>query len=220
MHAIGFLLMGLSGLGLVAGGGLALYGLRTGRPTLIKNVALFALGWAALYLIVLVSTSLASQETTLSLNERKAFCGFYLDCHLGVSVDGIEQATHIGEGTAAIQAEGIFYLITVRVNNDGVQAQLPLRNPQATLIDTHGTTYNRALDAERMLATTTGVPMAFARAVVAGDSYTKTIVFDVPRTIKSPKLLLTTGDSLERFLELFLIGDEHSLFHQKTVFTI
>ena len=217
MQAIGFLLMGLSGLGLVAGGAFVLFALRTDRIELAKYTGMFALGWSALYLVVLTGTSLTSQEKVLDLHERKAFCGFYLDCHLGVSVEDVQRVVHVGEGPEAVQADGIFYLITVRVNNDGVEARLPLRNPKATLTDAYSATYTRSLKAERALAREENVPMAFTRSVAAGHSYTKTLVFDVPADVRTPKLLITTGIALDRFIELFLIGDEDSLFHRKTV---
>ena len=220
MQAIGFLLMGLSGLGLVAGGALVLYAVRTDRMNLAKYVGMFALGWAALYLVVLTGASLASQEKVLDLKERKAFCGFYLDCHLGVSVEEVQRVPHVGERAEQVQADGVFYLITVRVNNDGVQARLPLRNPKATLIDAYGVTYTRSLEAERALAEQEGVPMAFTRSVSAGHSYTKTLVFDVPPGVRAPKLLVTQGMVVDRFIERFLIGDEDSLFHRKTVFAV
>ena len=220
MQAIGFLLMGLSGLGLVAGGGLGLYALRTQRPMLIKNTGMFALGWAALYLVVLGSTSLLSQETVLNLDERKAFCGFYLDCHLGVSVEAVQRVGHLGKGAAQVQADGVFYLITVRVSSDALGAKMTLEHPKATLIDARGGAYERSLEAEQALAASEGVPVAFVRRVIAGDSYTKTLVFDVPPTVTSPTLHITKGATLERLMELFLIGDEDSLFHRKTVFAL
>ena len=220
MQGIGLLLMGLSGLGLVAGGALVLYALRTHRLYLAKQVGTFALGWAALYLVVLTSTSLTSQDKLLDLKERKAFCGFYLDCHLSASVEAVQRVLHVGQGTEQVQAGGVFYLITVRVNNDGLQARLPLRNPKATLTDAYGVTYTRSLEAEQALAEAEGMPMAFPRSVSAGHSYTKTLVFDVPSAVRAPKLLVTQGMVLDRFIERFLIGDEDSFFHRKTVFAI
>lgn len=220
MQAIGMLLMGLSGLGLVGGGALVLYAVRTDRLDLAKYVGLFALGWAALYLVVLAGASLTSQETVLGLKERKAFCGFYLDCHVGISVEDVQRVARLGEGAGQVQADGVFYLITVRVSSDAVRAKLPLVNPKATLIDDAGATYGRSLDAERLLAAAEGVPVDFAQSVSAGDSYTKTLVFDVPSGVRAPTLLITEGVVLERLIELFLIGDEDSLFHRKTVFAV
>jgi hypothetical protein len=222
MQAIGFLLMGLSGLGLVGGGALVFYAVRTDRIDLAKYVGLFALGWAALYLVVLAGASLTSQETVLGLKERKAFCGFYLDCHVGVSVEDVQRVAHLGEGAGRVQADGVFYLVTVRVSSDAVNPSisLSLKNPKATLVDDAGATYGRSLDAERVLAEAKGVPVAFARSVSAGDSYAKTLVFDVPSDVRAPKLLVTQGVALDRLIELFLIGDEDSLFHRKTVFAV
>ncbi|MFB3133439.1 MAG: hypothetical protein ACE10K_13050 [Rhodothermales bacterium] len=159
MQGIGFLLMGLSGLGLVAGGALVLYALRTDRLDLAKQVGTFALGWAALYLVVLTGASLTSQEKVLDLKERKAFCGFYLDCHLGVSVEEVQRVSHVGEDAEQVQADGVFYLITVRVSSDAVRAKMTLEHPKATLIDARGATYERSLEAEQALAASEGVPV-------------------------------------------------------------
>jgi len=212
--------MGLSGLGLLAGGVLTLYALRTERPALIKNTGLFALGWMTLYFVVLVGTSLTSEETVLSLKERKAFCGFYLDCHLGVSVEDVQRVMHVGEGAAQVQSRGVFYVVTVLVSSDAVLARLGLENPEARLIGARGRTGARSLKAEQALTAAEGVPTAFARRLDAGQSYTTTLVFDVSPDVTSPRLLITKGVAFERFMELFLIGDEDSLLHRKTVFAL
>ena len=38
------------------------------------------------YLALLLAASLTSHEKVLGLNQEKDFCGFYLDCHLSLSV--------------------------------------------------------------------------------------------------------------------------------------
>ena len=51
----------------------------------------------------------------------------------------------------------------------------------------------------------------------AGDYSTK-LVFDLPADVASPKLHVHEGTWIARLSEMFLIGDEDSLFHKKTLF--
>ncbi|GEM_PF-6615006 len=63
-----------------------------------------------------------------------------------------------------------------------------------------------------------GVP--FEQPVGPAGFYTKDIVFDLPSDIQNPRLLVTQGIWVERLIEFFLIGDEDSLFHRRTMFRL
>ena len=56
------------------------------------------LGYGALLGLV----SLTSVERTLEPGARYSFCGFYLDCHLGVSIEGARAETAARAGVAAL----------------------------------------------------------------------------------------------------------------------
>jgi hypothetical protein len=56
--------------------------------------------------------------------------------------------------------------------------------------------------------------------VAAGEAFTTTLVFDLPPGVEHPRLVLTEGPPAERAPELFLIGDEDSFLHRKTVFAL
>lgn len=45
-------------------------------------------------------------------------------------------------------------------------------------------------------------------------------MFDLPADVRSPRLHVYEGDLLARLSELFLIGDEDSLLHTRTVFDL
>jgi hypothetical protein len=49
-----------------------------------------------------------------------------------------------------------------------------------------------------------------------GESYSTTLVFDLPADIKNPTLLIHEGE----FLTHFVIGHENSFLHKKTRFQI
>lgn len=56
--------------------------------------------WLVFYTTTLLGVSLASSEKTLRLHEAKAFCGFYIDCHMHASVTDVQTAKQIGDKTA------------------------------------------------------------------------------------------------------------------------
>ena len=63
----------------------------TGKTWLTKFV-FGAVGiWFLFYGAMLLGFSLMSKEANLSLNEPKAFCGFYLDCHVHTAVANLRR---------------------------------------------------------------------------------------------------------------------------------
>ena len=49
-----------------------------------------------------------------------------------------------------------------------------------------------------------------------GESYTTTVVFDLPPDVKNPTLLINEGE----WITQLVIGHENSLLHQKTKFQL
>lgn len=184
----------------------------TGRTWLRNFAAGGAAIWLAVYASMLVVTSLNSTERLLGLNQPKAFCGLYLDCHMHAEVTGVRTARTIGARTAI----GIFYVISVKVFSNARAATLGLASVDAGVVDLDGRRYARDEMAEAELAPQPG----FETPVRPGESFTKEIVFDLPPGVRSPMLDLREGSALERTFETLLIGDEDSLFHQRAYFYV
>jgi hypothetical protein len=166
--------------------------------------------WLSIYFVLLFFTSFTSKEKTLALNEPKEFCGFYLDCHLHAVVTNVRQTKTVNQKTA----EGNFYIVTVKVFSNAKQATLGLTAPRVRVVDATGKTFERSTDAEQELA---GNSIKFDKQVgPQGDYFVKEIVFDLPNDMKNPKLEFTEGYAIDRVLEMFLIGDEDSMFHKPT----
>lgn len=177
--------------------------------------------WMSLYFALLFFTSFTSKEKVLAFNEPKEFCGFYLDCHLHAAVTNVRQTKTIGEGTNQKRAQGMFYVVTVKVFSDAKRATLGLLMPRARVFDATGKVFERSAEAEQALEATTGNATAFDKRVGPQDDYfTKEIVFDLPDDAKSPKLDLTEGYAIDRVIEFFLIGDEDSMFHKRVRFSL
>lgn len=173
-----------------------------------------ALAWVALYGAGVIVISLASHETVLPAGETKRFCGFYFDCHLGVAV----RQDVVAPVIAGRAASGTWHVVTLEFSSDARRETLTPYDLQILIVDAHGTRYRRDLAAESNLPG--GRPEGIARPIAAGDSYTVPVVFDLPRDIDTPRLLVAEGLGVDRVIEGVLIGDEDSYLHRKTLLAL
>lgn len=165
--------------------------------------------WLVFYTTTLLGVSLASREKTLRLNEAKAFCGFYLDCHMHASVSDVRAAKQIGDKTA----QGIFYIVTVKISSDARRAIIGLLDPQFEVIDEQGRTFQPIEDS-------TVYDNPFERKVPAGGTFEDKVVFDLPADIKNPRLDAAEGIGIDKIIESVLIGDEDSILHKRVRFKL
>lgn len=192
--------------------GLALVHALMTRHTL-RAIAVTGAGtlWAGLYAATLLVTSARSHEVILPAGDTKWFCGFYLDCHLGVAAVRLVTAPQLG----TVRASGTFHVLTLRVRSSARRATLQPHDLRIVLVDAHGRHFVRSTAAEAMLAG----PNAglLERPLGPGDSYTVDVVFDLPNDAREPRLLVTEGPAMERVVERILVGDEDSFLHQPTL---
>ncbi len=197
--------VGLTGLAGVA----FLWSLGAGRFVRAVRIA----GSGALVLALYGSTWLWSARTlperTLAPGESKYFCE--IDCHLAYTVQAVERVTTLGEGAAAVNAEGVFLVVTVRTWFDertisarrGVERPLRPGLRDVRVVDGTGRSWQTSLAGQKGLRGST-VP-AF-QPIRPGESFDSQYVFDVPADIESPRLLVT-----DRFpLSALLIGHENA----------
>jgi hypothetical protein len=179
-------------------------------------LAKFTLGgvvvWFGLYGAMLIGCSLTSTERTLVFNEPKAFCGFYLDCHLQAAVHGVRTAKTLGSRTA----NGEYYIVNVKVFNDARRAVLGLLTVDAHVVDGVGKEYSRDISAESQ-----NVPQPeFEKRVGPGEGFEKEIVFDLPANVPAPRLDICDGYGIDHVIEAVLVDDEDSVFHRRNYFDI
>jgi hypothetical protein len=218
MRFPGVLLLALTVLGLLAAGVTTILATVRGRTRVARSIVLVASAWVAAYATLLVVTSIASRERTLALGETKRFCGFYLDCHVGVAVERVDTMARVGEPGDEIEAGGTFYIVTLRVSSDALRVPLHLERPRAVILDAEGFRHERSLDAEQRLARAQLAELE--QPVNAGDSFSRAIVIDVPRGARNPRLHVTMGGPLDRAVELAIIGDEDALLHARTLHSL
>ncbi len=210
-----FLLLLLIG-GLAGGEILAQLLVRAGRPEAGRVLRLVMLAGVAAYGGALLFASLTSRERILVRGETLRFCGFYLDCHLGIAVEDVEQLDQLG----TLPAAGVYHLVTLRVSSNARRATLHLGRPEFRVLDQAGRRHAPSLHAEQALAAVAGDPGPVVRPVPAGGAYTIRLVFDLPRDAAGLRLLATDASGVDRLLEGLLIGDDDSLLHQPTTLAL
>jgi hypothetical protein len=171
--------------------------------------------WFILYAIALLGFSFVSVERVLALNESKAFCGFYLDCHLHASVTEVRTAKIIGSQTA----QGTFLIAKIKVFSDARNPNIAfgLIEPIAQVEDEGPRIYSRRLEAEHELPS---AQIQLNQDIKGKETIEKEVVFDITEPTNKFKLSITEGFGIDKLIEAILVDDEDSIFHQPTVFGI
>ncbi len=187
---------------------------RFARGTLLAGAGS---GVALLYAGALLVSSLASRERLLAIGETKRFCGFYLDCHLGVAVESVATVPAVD----GVRAEGTFHVVRLRVSSNAKRATLRPGRLEVVLVDLGERRLRRSSAGEAALARARGAATAgLERALPPGGSYTVDLVFDVPDGSVAPRLLVREGIGLDRLIESVLIGDEDAILHKPTLLAL
>jgi len=170
----------------------------------------------ASYLALLVAFSLASRERTLPPGGWKYFCE--VDCHIGYSVAGMQTAAAIGPELQPVTARGEFVIVGLKVWFDESTISPTRGNGSLTpnvrrvvLVDDAGRSYGESSSGDAAFARAHGEQQPLSEPLRLGESFTRQIVFDVPRDARSLRLLITEDDPQSHLL----VGHENSPFHKK-----
>lgn len=198
-----------------------IYGLTTRKRRLARLalVALAVVGGA--YTAALVGFSLASSEQVLARGNEKHFCE--IDCHLAYSITEVRDSKTLGEGEHQISAAGIFRLVTIKtrfdqetIGRDRGDSLLYPNSRSVSISDANGHEYLPVSAAHDSLETSHAAGTAMTIPLRPGESYSTTVVFDLPPNINNPTLFLREGETLTHFV----IGHENSPLHKKVRFLL
>jgi len=210
-------------LALTAAAIMAFVAWRKGRIGAARAIVVGATMLGLAYAGGVVVASAASTERVLPAGETKWFCGFYLDCHLGMSIERTETAVSIPGPSGELKASGLFHIVTLKLHNNArnPEVDMTLYEPIARAVDAAGREYPRSSAAEMALAKNPGraQPLPIVTKVTHEPALA-TIVFDIPSDAESPRLEVRQGWILDRAIARGLIADENSIFHRKTLLSL
>jgi hypothetical protein len=186
-----------------------------------KLVLVAAAMIAATYIGVLLIFSFKSNEQALARGQEKHFCE--IDCHLAYSIVDVKDSKTLGAPSQQATATGTFRSVTIRTRfdentispNRGDGLLYP-NSRVLTLIDDQGRKYLPSPEGQRVLEQNNAAGTALSAPLRPGESYTTTVVFDLPADARNPSLLINEGE----WLTHFVIGHENSPFHKLTKFQL
>lgn len=168
------------------------------------------------YLALLVAFSLASSEKTLPPGGWKYFCE--VDCHIGYAVAGARTVAAIGPELQPISARGQFVIVGLKVwfnentisptRGNGPLTPSPRR---VVLVDESGRAYEESSKGDAALWHAQGDQTPLTQPLRPGESFTKQLVFDVPRDAHGLRFLIAEDDPESHLL----LGHENSPLHKK-----
>ena len=166
----------------------------------------------AIYFAALLRLSATSEKTHLIAGEQKSF-GFF-DPHLHGTLVDVRVSRTWGEPPRQITADGVFYLVTVRVWNDAVGAFTV--DPSFLTVALLDAQENHYPPVEVQAAARDAPVTRLAGELSGGESYEAAFLFDVPETVSDPALWIADTHWITRFIP----GHENSFLHRKVVFEL
>jgi hypothetical protein len=173
------------------------------------------------YLLLLSGVSFASSEKVLPAGGWKVFCE--IDCHIWYSVAGMQVADSLGPEMQQTAAKGQFVIVRLKTwfNENTISPHRGNRplvpGPRrVVLVDDSGRSFGVSSEGQAALAALGGSSTPLDQALRPGESYTTDFVFDVPKTARGLRLLITDDDSATHLV----IGHENSLLHKKIYFSL
>lgn len=171
-------------------------------------------GYAALLLVVAVATP----NKTLGAGGWKYFCE--ADCHIAYSIESVQFASTLGPEASPVAAHGQFAIVRLKTWFDEHsiapwRGDSPLTpNPRILqVVDGAGNRYVPlpASAVPSLVSMPRKASTALSEPLRPGESYTTTLVFDVPVGIPNAKLLIADRDPMSRLL----VDHENSPLHGK-----
>ena len=187
-----------------------------GKKAWLRNFTLGGVAvWLAFYVVMLFGFSFASTEKTLAVNDPKAFCGFYLDCHMHAVVTGVRTAKTIG----GLTANGLYTIVKVKVFSYARNPTIAFRllDPSIVVKDGSNKFYGRNGGAEELLPS---AGIYLGQDIRGRETIEKEIVFDLPNGINDPRLDIREGYRIDQAIEAVLVDDEDSIFHRRNYFKL
>ena len=144
-------------------------------------------GTPVTYFLLLIIVTLLSGRQTLAPGVPQHFCGFYLDCHLSVTVTKVER------GPSA-------WTVTLRVGNNARRVALAPVGLRVTLMRPDSGEVRLVPEQE-----------GSDGLLQAGEAREFTVAFAAPPDGTTPTLRVTEGVGVDRIIEGALLGDDDAL---------
>lgn len=172
-----------------------------------RSILLTLVSFLVLYAVVLSGVSLLSPQRVLAMHQNRCFDDWCL------SVERVVQQPTVGAAPTVATAHGMFYLVTVRISSQARAITQRALDAQVYLLDANGQGYDPDPTGQQALDEAGQGGQPLDSELAPGGSFTRTVVFDLPKSSSHLALVVTHG----RFPDVLVIGSEQSFFHKPTI---
>lgn len=172
-----------------------------------KRVLLALGGFLMLYTALLLSISLLSPQHVFAMHQDRCFDDWCL------SAERVVQQPTIGATPTVVTAHGAFYLVTVRVSSKARAISQRALDVQVYLLDARSQRYDPSPIGQQALDATGQGGQQLDSELAPSGSFTRTVVFDLPKSSSHLALVVTHG----LFPDVLVIGSEQSFLHKPTI---
>jgi hypothetical protein len=172
-----------------------------------KHILLGLASFLVVYAAVLVSVALLSPQQVLAMHRDRCFDDWCL------SVEQVVQQPTIGSTSMLVHAHGVFDLVTLRVSSRASRVSQRALDAQVYLLDSQGQRYDPDPAGQQVLDASGQGGQPLDSELAPDGSFTRTVVFDVPKGASSLDLVVTHG----LFPDVLVIGSDQSFLHKPTV---
>lgn len=150
-----------------------------------------------------VNTSGSTTSTVQTAQAKTAKVGDTVsDGDLAFTVQSVDNAQTIGSSFDQKTAQGKFYILTVKIQNNGKDTKT-VNASDFNIVDSQGRKYDYSTDGQTAMEMANGTTDLFLQQVQPSLSVTGKIVFDVPATATGLKLM-AQGDIFSSPVEIDL----------------
>lgn len=164
---------------------------------------------AAIYLAILLVVSLVSPQRVLNVGEIRCFDDW---C---VAVEDVTLARELGQGDRLAEANGVFYVIELRLSNRARGRPQRASSAAVHLVDGEGRTYDLSPRGQAAFEAQRGPAAPLTSLLPVGQFLSTVQVFDLPEDAHD--VGLTVEHPVGPSPALLIIGDDASLFHKPTI---
>jgi hypothetical protein len=174
------------------------------------RISLALVSFLVVYAATLISVALLSPQHVFAMHEDRCFDDW---C---ISAERVVQVPALSAASASVVAHGVFYLVTVRVSSRAKGITQRALDVQVYLLDAKSQRYDPSTAGQQVLDASGQGGQQLTSELTPGASFTRTIVFDMPKYASHLTLLVDHG----LFPGMLIIGDEQSILHRPTIINL